>query len=274
MLLVCALHPGRGRAAEDHAVARFQLRGQEAREVPQLRGVELAAELGVQADQPPPVRQLHREVAAVLARAPATDGPSLGEHPEERREPVVPVVVPRQHEHRRRVRRVRQGGPVRALHPVVVLLRRGRGVDLVAPEDEHAGTGQRPDRLPAGRRLRLEPVGSKQPGDGARGVEPVAQVGDEVQPELAPRRRHLELRGLECLLDLALVGVAGEDRRQHDLDAGPPQLTRREPAHGVFGPEAQVFFAFPQVGDLHTAPPPMRFQRAEPGARAHVPGAT
>ena len=75
---------------------------------------------------------------------------------------------------------------------------------------------------------------------------------------------HRERRGLERLLHLAFVRVAGEDRRQHHLDPGPPQLAGREPAHGVFGPEAQNVFVRPQVGDPHPAPPPMRISVPNP----------
>jgi hypothetical protein len=189
------------------------------------------------------------------------------EHPQERREPVVPVVVPRQHVHRRRVRSVGQCGPVRAFHAVVVLARRGRGVDLVASEHDHGGAGQRPDRLPTPRRPGLERVGRDQPGDGGGGVEAIAQVCDEVQPQLAARRPpNRERRGLERLLHLALVRVAGEYRRQHHLTPArhsSPGASQRTASSGR-KPRAS---SCTRRSATPPAPPPMRISVPNQRAR-------
>ena len=79
-------------------------------EVLQLRVVDVRALLGVDREQPPPLRQLQREVAAGLGGVPAADRGAVagGEDAQERGQPVVPVVVSGQ-----RVERGRSSRPGR-----------------------------------------------------------------------------------------------------------------------------------------------------------------
>jgi hypothetical protein len=224
-------------------------------EVPDLRVVDVRAELGVDTDQPPALRQLHHEVAAGLHRAPRAERAALREEPQERGEPVVPVVVAGQcHEHRRRVHRA---GPERRavgpLHPVLVAGRGRRRVDLVAAENQQPAARQpQRIRLDAGRRRHREVVGGEQPGHGVRGVEAVAEIRDVVEPQAAVGVRNQGQDGRrERRLYLAPVRVVGEERREADLDRRPEQLAGREPPHLVRRGETQRPGVLTEAADVH-----------------------
>ncbi len=165
------------RRTEDDLVA-FLHAGQGRAEVVELWRVDVAAELGVDGNEPPAVREFDREVAAALLGFPAADVALLGEDAQERRQAVVPVVVAWQGEERRRVRRFRQGGAVRALGAILVRRRRSGRVHLIAAHHQQVGArqGQPVDGFDRGR--------GKHRGNGVRRVETVADVGDEVEPQL------------------------------------------------------------------------------------------
>ena len=234
-LLLVGVHPGRRGGADDHTVTGPQPGGQVLPEEQPLRLVDVGAELGVQPDQPPALGQLDDEVAARLAGAPPADLPALAEQPHERGQPVVPVVVARQRDQQRRVVGHWEGGAVGPAQPVLVLGRGGGGIDLVAAEHQ-----PRPPEQRVGVPGQPELGSGEQPGHRVGGVEPVTQVGDEVQPAPAVGvRPDREQAGVERALQFPLVEVVGEDRGQRDLDRGPPQFARGQPAHLLAGDEPE-----------------------------------
>jgi hypothetical protein len=95
--------------------------------------------------------------------------------------------------------RRRQSGPVDPLGPILVGPG-GRGrVDLVAAHHQQPPARQ---RLLTGQR---QLGGAQQRGDRVRGVEPVPEVGDEVQPQLVGGTVPVH-GGRQAGLQLALVG--------------------------------------------------------------------
>ena len=153
----------------------------DAPEVVDLGRVDVGVELDVDADQPPPLRQLDREVAAPLLGPPAADPPALAEEPQERGQAVVPVVVAGDGEQRRRLVGVGERRVVGALGPLLVRL-----------VDAAGRPGPRPS--PAATRVvwaRCRSPDSscdvqlglpQQVGHGVGRVEAVAEVADVVQP--------------------------------------------------------------------------------------------
>ena len=241
--LLGRLHPGRVRRADDDAVAGLDLLGDLA-EVRQLRVVEVGALLGVDGEQPPPLRQPQCEVAAGLGGLPPADVGALapGEDPQEGGQAVVPVVVARQGvENGRRlaVGDGRKGGAVRTAEAVLVRLAARRRIDLVAAHDQRLAARQ---SQPADLERRL----GQEIGDGVRGVEAVARVGDEIEPELLALAVVVELLG-EGVLQLPLVEVRAELLGQRDPGTGRGQQHRGEPRHRRARGEAK-FLGFHGLG--------------------------
>jgi hypothetical protein len=180
------LRPRRHGRGQDEVVAGPAVGIGHPFEVVQLGLVDEGVGLDVDAPEPPPVRELDREVAAGLSRAPAADPPALPELAQEPRQPVVPVVVAWNRVETRvggvvgiKGRGPRQRGPPRPLEAVLVALGAGGGVDLVAPEHHELPAGQRVGE-PADRERRLPHVVGHRGG----GLEPVTRVGHVVDPEL------------------------------------------------------------------------------------------
>ena len=234
-----AVGPARLASGEDQPVALDEQRARSA-EVGELRLVDVGVELDVDRPEPPAVGELDGEVAALLRRLPGPDPLVAAEDPHEVRQPVVPVVVAGDRVHPGRIGvDERERGPVGPDETVLVLGACGGGVDLVAAHDEDAAALGVP-----GAAFALEP--QRRPGEEVRDrvgrLEPVAEVGHVVEPELlvvgvlavglSGRRQ----RGL----DLALVRVGAEHRRDADLDSGAGELDRVEPAHHRAAVEAEL----------------------------------
>ena len=243
---------GRRRAEDDLRVAEVQAG---AAEVGELLGVDRRVELAVHRPQPPPRRQLHREVAAGLERAPAADvvalvarghrdellarprvalHPGLAEVAAEGGQPVVPVVVAGQRHHRREVDHLVEDRR-RAQHlvePLFVLQRRGHRVHLVAAEHQQVGLGAAGGELGVGGERAVGRAG-QDAGGGERRVEAVAGVGDVVDEDgvaglLVGGGQPVELAGAGRHR-LALVGVLGERRRLQHVHRGAHELRHRQP---------------------------------------------
>ena len=185
------------------------------------------------------------EVAAGLNGLAAADPRLLPEHAHEAGQPVVPVVVAGDREQSRvdpsigGLGRVgpRQRRLVRADEPVLIVVDLGDRIHLVAAEDHDlaAWEGERFTR----RRVTIRGgVGAHReltlrcgPRHGVRGVETVAAVGDEVEPELGFGVQVEGETGRERRLQLALVEVVAERTRQHDLEARAGEHARAEPAN-------------------------------------------
>jgi hypothetical protein len=229
-------------------------------EVLELPVVEVRVELDVDGPDPPVVRQLHREVAAPLARHPVADAALGGaEHAQEADEAVVPVVVAGQRVQLGLVGRVgfRQRGRERADEAVLVGDRVGERVDLVAAEQQHLAAGQR-------LALVVEVVLGEQPGHRVRRVPAVAGVAEVVDPQLVGIGVVQPV--LRRVLDLALVGELAERARDDDLDAGLREQGRAQPADGLPAHEAERLALVAQVP--RRAPPQLVLQRHGPQANA------
>ncbi len=103
----------------------------------------------------------------------------LAERVVERGEPVVPVVVPGKCEHqtaRIAVGRRRQREPVGDLEALAICLAGRIGIDLVTAQDDELAARQ-PSRA-----RHIDLVGGNQRGHREGRIEPVAQVGDVVDP--------------------------------------------------------------------------------------------
>ena len=181
-------HPLRLGQAEDHPLVRLHLL---AAEEPQLGLVEVAVQLGVDAEQPGPMGQLQGEVAARLRRHPAADARAPAEHLHEALQTVVPVVVAG---HRQQVGRVLGHRPARRRWQRQLV-----GIDQPAQVAVVVWALDRPDRRResaaapgAGstashpvRRRRWSATARPGPGDRIGGIEAVAHVGDVVDPQRA-----------------------------------------------------------------------------------------
>ena len=228
------LHPGRVRRADDDPVAGLDCLRHLA-EVLQLRVVEVGRPLRVDGEQPPALRQLEREVAAGLLGLPAADAAA-------RRAGRTAAGTRSARRTSRGCRAARRGSgsarsggcgqrrPVRAPNRSSYAVPAGGRVDLVAAQHQHLpprGSVCAADRRSS--RLR------QQVGHRVGGVEPVAEVGDVVEPELLVLWRVVvDLLG-ERVLQLALVEVGAELFGEGDPGAGGGEQDRAQPGTGCRG---------------------------------------
>ncbi len=227
--------------AEDDAVALLHGVAGDIGEVADLGLVDEVAELQVDAPEPPAVGEGDGEIASRLARPQGPQLPPPAEDVGEVDEAVVPVVAAGDDEQvvllgpwPTVARSVRHRRPVGAQEPVLVLGALGDGVHLVAAHHQDP---------PAMGRLTVElQLGlGQQVGDGVGRVEPVAQVGDVVDPHLGRLGPVVDVRR-HHRLQFPVVGVgAPEARRQH-----PPgrveELVGVEPSHHGPADEVEVGF--------------------------------
>ena len=149
-------------------------------EVLELRSVDVRVELGVDAPEPPRLRQAERKVAPALARPPRADPAALREEAHEARQPVVPVVVAGNRVEVRNLvgRQVGQGRPVGPGESLRVPLPARPRIDLIAAEDEQPAA-------PRGVLSELERLPPEEPRHRVRRIEPLADIGRVVEPERA-----------------------------------------------------------------------------------------
>ena len=103
----------------------------------------------------------------------------------------------------------------------------------------------------------------EQRGDRVRGVEPVPEVGDEVEPQLVAVVVPVDPGG-QGALQLALVREGTEDLRHHRLRTRADQHARLQPPHRVLAPEAQLLLGHAvRPGALH---PGRRFELHVPSS--------
>ena len=235
VLLGIEVIPGRLRGARDQPVAVGHLLPDLA-EVLQLEPVDVGVELDVEAEQPPAMRQPEGEVGSELLAVPSAHRLGLPEHPQERRESVVPVVVARDRVRDRSWiaaigqcrRRIDVGGASLVVADVA-----GR-VDLVAAHHQDRSASEHV----AVAAVEVGQVAGQQARHRVRRVEAVADVADVVQPVrlvdggAAGVVEVLPLVEARTLLDLALVDVLTEQRAEQHLDSGAAELGRRQPSDG------------------------------------------
>ena len=181
--MVDGLHPGRRRHRQDHPGVGAEPAGHLV-EVGELRIVQVGPRLVVQAEQPPPGRQLAPRSTTGTDRSASRRSCRSRERTKSRRNAVSPSYqswLPGTANSVGPLRRGdRQRRLVRPLAPVLVRLERRRRVDLVAAHHQGLRPGQ---PVPVHRQLRL----GQQVRHRVRRVEAVAQVGHVVQPEPAVR---------------------------------------------------------------------------------------
>ena len=184
-IVVVVMQPARLGEAENDVVAGLRLIGHQV-EVVALAVVEVVGELDVGAPDPPVVRQLDREVAAMLMAAPSAElraypcGDPISRGAEERAErdkAVIPVVVAGNGEELA-LRRVCGEGPVVGIAQAgLVFVLRGIRIDLVAAHDEKFAGGQRIVCA-----CHLQFFFGQHVGHGEGRFKAVAEIGDVVDP--------------------------------------------------------------------------------------------
>src|SRR5262249_2479829 len=203
------------------------------------------------AEEPPVSGQLEREVAAVLSRRPTGEPASAYRRAEESRkraQPVIPVVIAGDRKNVWRL--VRISGAERAFvwrdQSTLVLAPAGRGVDLVATENEKVTTYG--STLPPGLARELQHGLRRSVGDGIDGVPPVPGVAHVVDPDLVACalavsagtagvvlvvNRVVIERRLACRdrLHETRIRALSNHERGELLCAGHEQLARIEPTH-------------------------------------------
>jgi len=229
VLLGIEVIPGRLRGARDQPVAVGHLLPDLA-EVLQLEPVDVGVELDVEAEQPPAMRQPQGEVGPELLGVPSTHRLGLAEHPQERGESVIPVVIARDRVRDRpwiaavgQCRRVDVGGASLVVADVA-----GR-VDLVAAHHQDRSASEHV----AVAAVEVGQVAGQQARHRVRRVEAVADVADVVQPvrlvgaDLAGVVEAHALVEARTLLDLALVDVLAEQGSEQHLESGAAEFGRR-----------------------------------------------